>query len=80
MQVDRVGHGLARCDESSAIVSKVLPELAQCLENSLAHVWVRHRSSDNDYALLIAELKRSIGSFLNGNSKPCRGNSEIMKQ
>jgi hypothetical protein len=47
---------------------------------SLAHVWIRHQSSDSDYALLIAELKRSIGSFLNGNSMPCRGNSEIMKQ
>ena len=80
MQVDQVGLGLARCHESSAIVSKVLPELAQCLENSLAHVWVRHQSSDSDYALLIAELKRSIGSFLNGNSMPCRGNSGIMNQ
>ena len=50
VQVDQVGLGLARCHESSAVVSKVLPELAQCLENSLAHVWVPHRSSDNDYA------------------------------
>ena len=80
MQAEQVGLGLAQCFESSAIVSKVQPELAQCLENSLAHVRVRHRSSDNDYALLIAELKRSIGSFLNCNSMPCRGNSEIMKQ
>ena len=64
VQVDHVGHGLTRCHESSAIVTKVQPELAQCLENSLAHVRVRHRSSDNDYALLIAELKRSIGSLV----------------
>jgi hypothetical protein len=50
VQVDQVGLGLARCHESSAVVSKVLPELAQCLENSRAHVRVPHRSSDNDYA------------------------------
>ena len=50
VQVDQVGLGLARCHESSAIVTKVMPELAQCPENSLAHVWVPHRSSDNDYA------------------------------
>jgi len=38
VQVDQVGLGLARCLESSALVSKVLPELAQCLEYSIAHV------------------------------------------
>ena len=40
MQVDQVGLGLARCLESSAIVTKVMPELAQCPEISLAHVRV----------------------------------------
>ena len=43
MQVDQVGLGLARCLESSALVSKVLPELAQCLEYSIAHVRVPHQ-------------------------------------
>jgi hypothetical protein len=73
VQAEQVRLGLARCDESSAVVSKVLPELAQCLENSLAHVWVRHQAPIATMrSQLIAELKRSIGSFLNGNSMPCR--------
>ena len=64
MQVDQVGLGFGRDTEKTPIVTKVMPELAQCPEISLAHVWVRHQSSDGDYALLIAELNRSIGWFV----------------
>ena len=55
MQVGHVGHGLARCHESSAIVSKVMPELAQCLEISLASVRVPFQSFDS-HCLLFAVL------------------------
>ena len=37
VQAEQVGLGLARCSESSAVVTKVMPELAQCLEYSIAH-------------------------------------------
>ena len=43
VQVVRVELGLARCNENSALVSKVQPELAQCLEYSIAHVRVPHQ-------------------------------------
>ena len=72
VQVDGVGLGFGRDTETAPIVTKVLPELARGDEISLAHVLVPHQSSDSDYALLIAELKRSIGSFINGNSMSCR--------
>jgi hypothetical protein len=72
VQVDGVGLGFGRDTEKTPIVTKVLPELARGNEISLAHVLVPHQSYDSDYALLIAELKRSIGSFFNGNSMPCR--------
>jgi hypothetical protein len=55
VQVDRVGLGLARCNENSALVSKVLPELAQCLEYSIAHVRVPFQSFDS-HCLLFAVL------------------------
>ena len=55
VQAEQVRLGLARCDESSAVVSKVLPELAQCLENSRAHVRVPFQSFDS-HCLLFAVL------------------------
>ena len=42
VQVERVGLGLARYHESSALMSKVQPELAQCIEYSLAHFRIPH--------------------------------------
>jgi hypothetical protein len=43
VQVERVGLGLARCNKNSALVTKVMSELAQCPEISLAHFWVPHQ-------------------------------------
>jgi hypothetical protein len=47
VQVDRVELGLARCDEKSTLVSKVQPELAQCLEYLIAHVRISYQSFDS---------------------------------
>ena len=54
VQVDRVEQGLARCQhEKSALVSKVLPELAQCLEYAIAHVRVPYQSFDSHCLLFV---------------------------
>ena len=60
VQVDQVGLGLARCLESSALVSKVQPELARGLENSLAHVRVPYQSFDS-HCLLFAVFNLLAG-------------------
>ena len=60
VQVDQVGLGLARCHESSAIVTKVMPELAQCPEISLALVRVPYQSFDSN-CLLFAVFNPLVG-------------------
>jgi hypothetical protein len=60
VQAEQVGLGLAQCFESSAIVSKVQPELARGLENSLAHVRVPYQSFDS-HCLLFAVFNLLAG-------------------
>ena len=60
MQVDRVELGLARCDEKSTLVTKVMPELAQCPAISLAQVWVPYQSFDS-HCLLFPVLNPLVG-------------------